>query len=419
MDLSSLDLDAVTVHQPRMPATDIAIALDWAQETDQVKFFLPLVGVLHGLRARDLDLKIRASRIEITRRGTNGKVLAAGTLGGKVDPSECEWEVAKEELVVSLRKTAQREWAHALQLDALVEELQPGPTGGLAGASSSGAPPSTVPSPPPPPPGAGTAKVAAAAPVPPSPPVPHHSPRAATAGSSGKANGGLGAKGGLGEKYKEWDQFDDLGAMMDVENEGLNPEEPTMTLRSSPGESGKPGVAGLQCTTYVKDKEEIALDEELGAKREALQRSFNETAQHAADLKAKGNELLKQGKAAEALETYLEGEHSLEVITGHATILLSARLAELTRTLLRDLQNNAAQAALGLEEWDEAVRCATAVLEYESAQPKALYRRSLARIGRAAEGDQALARADLKALLRVDPRNGAARKLLDGLGYVV
>lgn len=58
---------------------------------------------------------------------------------------------------------------------------------------------------------------------------------------------------------------------MDVENEGLNPEEPTMTLRSSPGESGKPGVAGLQCTTYVKDKEEIALDEELGAKREALQ----------------------------------------------------------------------------------------------------------------------------------------------------
>jgi len=126
MDLSSLDLDAVTVHQPRMPATDIAIALDWAQETDQVKFFLPLVGVLHGLRARDLDLKIRASRIEITRRGTNGKVLAAGTLGGKVDPSECEWEVAKEELVVSLRKTAQREWAHALQLDALVEELNRG-----------------------------------------------------------------------------------------------------------------------------------------------------------------------------------------------------------------------------------------------------------------------------------------------------
>ena len=46
------------------------------------------------------------------------------------------------------------------------------------------------------------------------------------------------------------------------------------------------------------------------------------------------------------------GEQALEVVGSHATILLSARLGETIRTLRRDLQNNAAQAALTLREWD-------------------------------------------------------------------
>lgn len=50
-----------------------------------------------------------------------------------------------------------------------------------------------------------------------------------------------------------------------------------------------------QCTKYVKDKEEIALDEELADKRGSLQRTFNERAQHAAELKERGNTLLRAG----------------------------------------------------------------------------------------------------------------------------
>ena len=58
-------------------------------------------------------------------------------------------------------------------------------------------------------------------------------------------------------------------------------------------------------------------------------------------------------------------------------------------------------------------------LALETAQPKALYRRAAARVGRAAPGDTELARADLRALLRVQPHNSAAQKLLDGLGHLV
>ena len=59
------------------------------------------------------------------------------------------------------------------------------------------------------------------------------------------------------------------------------------------------------------------------------------------------------------------------------------------------------------------------MLALETAQPKALYRRAAARVGRAAPGDTELARADLRALLRVQPHNSAAQKLLDGLGHLV
>jgi len=239
-------------------------------------------------------------------------------------------------------------------------------------------------------------------------PVPQCLPTASAIDSASHKAGS-----GLSDAYRAWDRFDELNARADVENEGLDPENPNAMMRAAPG------VAAIQCVDYVKDKEEIGLDQELEEKRTSLQHSFNSTAKQAADLKAKGNRLLGEGHPAEALEAYLEGEHSLEVITGHASILLSARLLELTRSLRRDLQNNAAQAALTLKEWDEAIRAASAVLADESAQPKALYRRAAAHVGRAAAGDLDLARADLKALLRVQPHNGAARKMLDELGHEV
>ena len=105
------------------------------------------------------------------------------------------------------------------------------------------------------------------------------------------------------------------------------------------------GVAAVQCSSYVKDKEEVArtakpsalifcpdreptrtavsLDEELAERRQSLQRSFNDAIEHAATRKQRGNQLLAAGCASDALEAYPEGEQALEVMTGHASILLS------------------------------------------------------------------------------------------------
>jgi len=101
------------------------------------------------------------------------------------------------------------------------------------------------------------------------------------------------------------------------------------------------------------------------------------------------------------------------VLHATATPILSDRLAETVRCLRRDLHSNAAQACLALREWHEAAALATAALEAEPNLPKALYRRAAALV--AMEGDEASAaqaRADLEDLIRQQPRNGAALKLL-------
>ena len=57
----------------------------------------------------------------------------------------------------------------------------------------------------------------------------------------------------------DWDKFDDIGALAGLENEGKSADGNGFTLRS-----GK-GAVGMQCTDYVKDREEISLDEDLAA----------------------------------------------------------------------------------------------------------------------------------------------------------
>ena len=131
-----------------------------------------------------------------------------------------------------------------------------------------------------------------------------------------------GIAGSLGASYKKWDQFDQIEALAQVremspprtvlastvleppncpralleasltsrlavecaqvENEGLSADEPGMTLRS-----GGKGAVGIQCTEgqYVKDKEEVALDEDLSAQREKLQQTIHQRLNEAAELK--------------------------------------------------------------------------------------------------------------------------------------
>ena len=133
----------------------------------------------------------------------------------------------------------------------------------------------------------------------------------------------------------------------------------------------------------------------------------------------RGNALLKKGEHEEALAHYAAGLDEIAIFGQSASVLLSERLKEMVAALRRDLQNNGAQAALQLGDWAEALRYAGAVLADEPKQPKALYRRALAYRGRAAEGDAALALADLASLLEVQPGNAQAARLFTTVGRTV
>jgi len=199
-----------------------------------------------------------------------------------------------------------------------------------------------------------------------------------------------------------------------LENEGKSADEPNWMMRSSPG------VAAMQATDYVKDKNEIELDRELADKQRELQFSFNERLADAARLKQLGNEQLRQHREYEALHSYIEGANSLELMTGNAAPLLSGRLSATATELRRDLLNNAAQAALKAHEWDAAIDSATAALELISkddssssnnSRAKALFRRASAYISQGSGVE--MARADLCQLLELQPQNKAAKALLD------
>ena len=82
------------------------------------------------------------------------------------------------------------------------------------------------------------------------------------------------------------------------------------------------------------------------------------------------------------------------------------------RLLRRDLHNNAAQACLALERWEEAAHCAGVALEAEPANVKALFRRATARVSAGDAAHAAQARADLEAVCELQPRNAAAQALL-------
>lgn len=364
-----LDLDAVTVSQPRRACK--GGGCDWSQETDTVVVYLDT----GGARGRDLSVAILPERLRVSARGRDGALLE-GALGGRCDPSESEWEVESGELVITLRKALQREWLVPVQPE------RPAAAATVTAAAAAESAP----------------RPAQRAPSAPPPPRPIDPSAAATPGPSG-----------LGAAYESWGRFDEHGAMAELENEGKSKDEPGWAMRSGPG------AASIQCTDYVKDKEEVALDEELAEKQGALQQSLNVRMSDASALKLRGNELMASAQHADALDAYLEGEETVRVLCDSATVLLSKRLAQAAAALRRDLRNNAAQAANKAGEFEVALQCASAVLAEDAAQPKALYRRAVAYAGRAAAGDVALARTDLETLLAAQPTNAAARKLRDEL----
>jgi tetratricopeptide (TPR) repeat protein len=400
VDLQSLDLDAVTVNQPRGPfILPNGRTCDWSQDTDTVRIFLT-VGA--SFRGRDLNVQIKSQRLDVVVREPMGTILLAGALGGRCDPSESEWELESGELMIVLHKAQQREWAIPIQDEAT------GSVNALSDSARKIARASCAPAP--------AAHSASSAPAVAArqPPEASSSPTArapAAAAPPARVNSAVQASSRLGDKYRAWDRFDDIGALAGLENAGKSAEEPGFTLRSNKG------VASMQCTEYVKDREEVELDEDLAQSRTSLQQSINLRLTEAAELKTRGNTLLHAGETAEALATYLEAESSLEAAE-NAKVILSGRLVNALSALLRDLRSNAAAAAIKLDEWDEAIRATTAVLKEEPQHIKALYRRATALISRrngSSSDDIERARTDLVGLLKVQPQNAAARKLLETL----
>ena len=249
--LDPLDLDAVNVDQPR--GIFVPSICDWAQDSTSVTLFFPLGP---AIRARDVQVQIKAAHLQVLQRvaaaqGGGNRVILAGPLFARCDPTESEWELEAGELRVTLRKVLQREWAVPLQIEA---SNTPDVTDGKGTSSSPGAMPA-------PPSKPATSQVRP--PVAPPPPVPLQA-----AAAPGKEPA---ASAQLADAYAAWDRFDDVGALMSVENQGKSTDEAGFSVRTTPASQGgvgtkaMPGVAAIQCTDYVKDREEISLDEDLAS----------------------------------------------------------------------------------------------------------------------------------------------------------
>ena len=228
-----LDLDAVTVHQPRGAVDSGVPGLDWAQETDTVTLY---VALSDGVRGRDLDVQIRADSLKIAhKRSAHANDLSfSASLGGRCRPSESEWEVVRGELVMTLHKEQQREWVHAIS-PASLQHVSPTPNGGSSTAST-----------------AAPADAATGSAADLTTPAPAPRPIRATDGANSSAHAPGTPGKALADQYRSWDRFDDIGALTELENQGKSADEPEWALRSSKG------VAAVQCSSYVKDKEEVA-----------------------------------------------------------------------------------------------------------------------------------------------------------------
>lgn len=98
--------------------------------------------------------------------------------------------------------------------------------------------------------------------------------------------------------------------------------------------------------------------------------------------------------------------------TEYAAPIMAKRMQEMVTDLRRDLNNNAAHAALNLDQWDNAAGHASDVLEVEPLNIKAMYRLGLAQDGK---GDWPAAIVQMKKVLEVEKSNKAAQKKLNEL----
>ena len=204
--------------------------------------------------------------------------------------------------------------------------------------------------------------------------------------------------------HKRWDGFDIDEAVMEMENEGIEDEnDVTWKMRG--------GGSGITCEDYKKTKEEVELDREIADKMGSLKLDLNKKMNHAARHKQLGNEALQRGRLEEAFSQYKQGMGLLDFVQYSAPVM-APRMLEMVTQLQLDLNNNAAQAALKLKQWDVAQICASEALKLDPKNVKALYRLGTAK---QEQGETKEATECMQKVLELDPSNKAAGKALASL----
>ena len=215
----------------------------------------------------------------------------------------------------------------------------------------------------------------------------------------------------MSSSYEKWKTFDVEEALTALENED-KPEEPNLRLEKNVDtKSGKSSVH-IDCVDYKKTKEEVRLDEELKTGVGQLQHTVLKAAHEATRFKIDGNATYKRGKYKQARDAYANGIARMKTAS-MALPIMSGRLSHRIKGLLIDLHNNLAMASIKNGNYEDAIRCTTEILtHWDSKNCKALYRRGSAR---KAAGAAEKARDDFRTLLKIDPKNLAAKKALQDL----
>ena len=348
------DLDAEHLPEP-MPRTPFPLALcEWSQTTQDVTIFFSLPS---NTRAKQLLCELHPNRIRI--HTPNHRIH--GKLGGDCNVDESTWYIHNDELVVRLDKAKLREWVRPLIPEAAkldnfaptvsldddtartLDALQSRPNVPMTDTKFDLAP--TVSS------EIDRTKVGS--------PFKMGAPVA--------VNDQMRATSTLASSYASWDRFDDIEALLSVENEGIGEEPSGLEMRKGPV------CSSISVTGYRKDAEELKLDEDLSQRRDELQMSLNHKFSLAAGMKDAANELLHQGRFREALQGY---ENALGLLNGveAARVLMAPTLDAAITKLTLDLRNNSAMAALRIGNAPLAEEFARAVLAMDPGNSKAAWR---------------------------------------------
>eukprot|EP00435_Cladocopium_sp_Y103_P054536 s958_g17.t1 len=178
------------------------------------------------------------------------------------------------------------------------------------------------------------------------------------------------AAGRFDDNYAKWKKFDADAALLELDNEDTTEEGKTMRL------SAGQGSAMLNCEGYTKDREEYDLDQDVERNMGGLKKIIAQNFKDASGLKAEGNDLMRSGQVAEAIQKYQAGLDTLH-LAREASVLMSASLAAKQSSLVADLYKNLSAAQLKNNDFTAALSSADAAIQ-ACDDEKARYRRAMA-----------------------------------------